>query len=92
MNALRQHLHVGPAQASLSATLNLGDFDHFCACALADATRLCACEHARSSRFSQQSFLLAQGSFSLSAEAQVFVLLARFDAKASLAALSHIDK
>ena len=34
---------------------------HFCACALAGATRLCACKHARSSRFSQQSFLLLLG-------------------------------
>jgi hypothetical protein len=38
------------------------------------------------------SHLLPQGSLSLSAEAQVFVFLARFDAKASLVALSHIDK
>ena len=34
---------------------------HFCTCALAGATRLCACEHARSSRFSQQSRLLRLG-------------------------------
>jgi hypothetical protein len=33
-----------------------------------------------------------EGSESLRAKAQVFVFLARFDAKASLAALSHIDK
>ena len=34
---------------------------HFCTCALAGATRLCACEHARSSHFSQQSLLLLLG-------------------------------
>ncbi len=39
------------------ATLTLHGFGHFCACALAGATRLCACKHARSSRFSQQSRL-----------------------------------
>jgi len=36
--------------------------------------------------------IVYEGSFSLSAEAQVFMFLSRFDAKASLVALSYIDK
>ncbi|MFA6836599.1 MAG: hypothetical protein WCR04_09405, partial [Fibrobacteraceae bacterium] len=56
-DALRHRLHFGHTQASLSATLNLGDCSHFCACALVGATRQCACKHARSSRFRRQSFL-----------------------------------
>ncbi|MCK9181272.1 MAG: hypothetical protein M0P13_00120 [Fibrobacteraceae bacterium] len=62
IDASRHRLHFGHTQASLSATLNLGDFSHFCVCALVGATRQCACKHARSSRFRRQSFLPLLGS------------------------------
>ena len=62
-DALRHRLHFGHTQASLSATLNLGDFNRFCAYALVDATRQWICKHARCTRFGQHSFLLPLISF-----------------------------
>jgi hypothetical protein len=57
-DALRHRLHFGHTQASLSATLNLGDLSHFCALALVGATRQYACKHTRSTRFNHYSRLL----------------------------------
>ena len=61
MDASRHRRHLGHTQKSLSATLNLGDFGHFCAYALVGATRQWAYKYARCTRFGQQSRLLWLG-------------------------------